>query len=291
MFYEKTDPARGLDGIFDCFAQRTTGMQDVVQAHIHDHFELLYCTAGRYELIVEKQPMILSEGDAVLIRPMQPHQTRTLREGENQYVVLKFMPEGLFSSTQPIYELKYIFPFIYTNKQEIEFYARESLKGSGLRALVLDLLRESETKAYGYEMAVRSYTERILLWFIRQWRERSDAAPMDEAQLLAIKAVFAYLDEHLDEPLTVSRMAKRFSMGRSTFSRFFGRNVGESLPSYVRRLRLTHAARMLAQSDRSVTEIAAETGFASASYFALCFREQNGVTPRQFQLNARQARA
>jgi hypothetical protein len=168
MYYEKTDPARGLDGIFDCFVQRNVGIQDVVQAHIHDHFELLYCTGGSFELIVEKQPMVLSAGDAVLIRPMQPHQTRTLTGGVNQYIVMKFVPEGLFSSTQPMYELKYIFPFICLSKQDIEFYTRDALKGSRIHGLLLDLLDEGQRRAYGYEMAMRSYTEQILLWFIRQ---------------------------------------------------------------------------------------------------------------------------
>ncbi len=286
MFYEKTDPAKGLDGIFECFLQRTVGIQDVVQAHIHDHFELLYCTGGSFELIVEKQPMVLSVGDAVLIRPMQPHQTRTFQGGVNQYIVMKFMPEGLFSSAQPMYELKYIFPFIYASKQEIEFYTRDALKGSRIQGLLQALLDEAQRRAYGYEMAMRSYTEQILLWFIRKWYERGKAEPMDAFHLQVIKAVFLYLDEHPGEELTVSQLARRFNMGRSTFSRFFSRYAGESLPSYVRRLRLTKAANLLAQTDKSVTEIASETGFSTTSYFVLCFREQNGLTPKQFHMNA-----
>ncbi len=287
MYYEKRDPAKGLDGIFECYAQRVIGIQNVVRAHIHEHFELLYCTSGCYELIVERQTMTLSAGDVVLIRPMQPHQTRTLQDGINQYTVMKFVPEGLFSSTQPIYELKYIFPFMYLNKHEIEFYTRSQLQGSRVDVLLESMLEEFAQRSYGYEMALRSYTEQILLWFIRQWYRRGSAAPMDEHGLEVIKAVFQYIEEHIDEALTVDPIARQFNMGRSTFSRFFSRYVGESLPSYVRRLRLTKAANLLIRTDKSITEIAAETGFSSTSYFVMCFREQNGMAPKQFRRSAR----
>jgi AraC-like DNA-binding protein len=56
-----------------------------------------------------------------------------------------------------------------------------------------------------------------------------------------------------------------------------------SFPDYVRVRRLNKAAALLAQSSRPVTEIAAETGFSTASYLILCFRKQYGVTPAQFR--------
>jgi len=230
--------------------------------------------------------MTLSKGDVVLIRPMQPHQTRTLQDGPNQYIVLRFVPDGLFSSTQPIYELKYIFPFLYSHKQNVEFYAADQLSASRIESLLIDILNECTQKTYGHEMAVRAYTEQVLLWFIRNWHMRSNTTPMDADHLEAIKAVFQYIEEHVDEPLTVAQIASSFSMGRSTFSRFFSQYVGESLPSYIRRLRLTRAANALIQTNKTITEIAAENGFASTSYFTMCFREQNSMTPKQFRSNA-----
>ena len=172
---------------------------------------------------------------------------------------------------------------MYSNKQEVEFYTRKQLEGSNLPALLQTLVEETQTRAYGYEMALRSLTEQIVLWFIRQWRQRSDDAPIDEKRMAVIKSVFDYIDEHIEEPLTVAQAAKQFNMGRSTFSRFFSQNAGESLPSYVRRLRLTKAAKALIQTDKSITEIAADAGFSSTSYFVMCFREQNGITPSQFR--------
>jgi len=284
-YYEQRNALKGLKGLFDGFEQRTIGIQSVINAHIHEYFELLYCTSGKYELTIEKQSMILSEGDIVLIRPMQPHQTRTLLNGENRYIVLQFIPEGLLSFAQPIDELQYIFPFTHTGKQDVEFYTGAQFAGCPLGDWVKTILREYEQRAYGYEMAVRTHIELVVLWFIRQWQPRSGVMPMNEQHLENVKSVLQYVGENLGEALTVHRLAAEFNMGCSTFSRFFNLNLGESLPSYIRRLRLTRAANELMQSDKTITEIASELGFSSTSYFVMCFREQNGITPKQFRDN------
>ena len=72
-------------------------------------------------------------------------------------------------------------------------------------------------------------------------------------------------------------------MGLSTFSRFFTSAAGMSLPAYVRDRRLSRAAALLADEERSITDVALETGFSTASYLILCFRRQYGMTPRAFR--------
>lgn len=286
-YYEQRNALRGLKGLFDGFEQRTLGMQSVVNAHIHEYFELLYCTSGKYELTIERQRMTLSCGDVVLIRPMQPHQTRTLYGGENRYIVLQFIPECLLSFAQPIDELQYIFPFMHTSKQDVQFYSGGQIADTQLGEWVRTILREYLQKAYGYEMAIRTHIELVVLWFIRQWQPRSGVMPMNEEHLEIVKSVLQYVADNLGEAITVHELAAAFNMGSSTFSRFFNLNLGESLPSYIRRLRLTKAANELMQSDKTITEIASELGFSSTSYFVMCFREQNGITPKKFRDNTK----
>jgi AraC-like DNA-binding protein len=282
-YFEQVNPERGLDGLFECFEQQVLGAQNVVDAHIHEHFEVLYCTSGQFELIIENQTMLLSSGDFVLIRPMRLHQTRTLRAEDNRYIVLKFVPDGLFSSTQPIYEMKYIFPFIHAFKQGFEYYHGKQLRDHPMKALLQNILRESTQRLYGYEMATRANIEQLLLWFIRQWHSRNNTAAMDEQELKVIKGVFQYIETHFDEPLSVDGIAQSCNMGRSTFSRFFNHYVGESLPAYIRRVRLTNATNLLLETRKPVTDIAMEAGFSSTSYFVMCFHKQNNITPKQFR--------
>jgi AraC family transcriptional regulator len=64
-----------------------------------------------------------------------------------------------------------------------------------------------------------------------------------------------------------------------TFRRHFRCTAGQ----YVRRLRVEHAAGLLAQTDRPLAEIALDAGFADQSHFATTFRRQIGLTPLAYR--------
>jgi len=282
-YVEKRNPAKDLGGLCECFIADTQGPRTVAQLHVHRYFELLYCLSGSFELRAEHQVFTLRPGDVALIHPMEPHQTRSLELDKNSYLVLKFMPDALYAASQPLFELKYIVPYLHFSAQRAYVYTASDLSDSGLGSLLLRILEERSLEEYGYEMALRAYVSEVLLWFLRAWNHARAATPFDERTLLRLQSALAYIDAHLDEPLNVSDVADALSMGVSTFSRFFSDAAGTSFPAYVRARRLNRASLLLVESSKSITDIALETGFSSASYLILCFRREYGVTPHHFR--------
>ncbi|MBE5782982.1 MAG: helix-turn-helix domain-containing protein [Clostridiales bacterium] len=280
---EKEDPIRDMGGLCECFLSHNPGNCKVATGHLHRHFELLYCLEGNYEVMLENKPSVLHQGDAVLIHPMEPHPTRALSEGENCYLVLKFTPEALYSANHPLYEMKYIFPYLHFARQRTYLYSKDRLEGSGMEELLLRILKERREEGYGYEMAVRADISRVLLWFIRAWHDSSDMDVIDERTLKRLQKALSYIEAHMEEALTVQDVAEHLGMGVSTFSRFFAKAAGSSFPAYVRSLRLSRAMAMLVESNKSVTDIAMECGFNTSSYLILCFRKQYRLTPAQFR--------
>ena len=67
------------------------------------------------------------------------------------------------------------------------------------------------------------------------------------------------------------------------------RYLGLSPTQYVNRIRIQHAAMLLAATDRGLTEVAAECGFENLSYFHRLFRDQYGTTPRGYRRRHRVA--
>ena len=283
FYVERDDPQKDLGGLCECFVTKTRGLKTVAGAHVHRHFELLYCLRGGYELMVERQKFILRPGDAALIHPQEPHQTRTIDAGESAYLVLKFTPESLYSANHPQYEMKYIFPYLHFGFRGPDVYTKAQLKGSGLERLLLRILQERRREEYGYEMAVRADISRVLLWFIRAWHGENAGLAIDERALPRLQRALLFIEEHLDEALNVRLVAEYMGMGESTFSRFFSKAAGSAFPAYVRTLRLNRAVARLVESDESITEIAMACGFSSASYLILCFRRQYRMTPAQFR--------
>ncbi|MEG2251834.1 MAG: AraC family transcriptional regulator [Clostridia bacterium] len=281
VYLEERNASGELNGLMDCFLSDNPVPKEVSLAHTHEYCEILYCLKGAYELLVDQWQLTLETGDIVLVHPMTPHQTRSLCESGNQYIVLKFVPDALYSAERSLQVSLQLFWLLGRNQPAL--YRAEKLRTSGLGELMHRVLDERRRRAFGYEIALRCYAEQVMLWFIRAWH--SQHAPCAEnAQTFALlRSALQYMERHLAEPITLHELARCCHMGDSTFSRFFARTLGQSFPIYLGKVRLAKGAAKLAESGLSITEIALECGFSSASYFSQCFREQYLMTPTQYR--------
>ncbi|WP_437992548.1 AraC family transcriptional regulator [Sorangium sp. So ce145] len=96
-----------------------------------------------------------------------------------------------------------------------------------------------------------------------------------------------WLDEHAHEPIDLEGAAREAGLSPFHFLRVFGKVVGVTPHQYLVRARLRRAARLLADSARSITDIALDVGFGDLSNFVRTFRRAAGVSPRGFRKAAR----
>lgn len=81
----------------------------------------------------------------------------------------------------------------------------------------------------------------------------------------------------------LTRFAARVGLSPRQVSRLFQDEMGMTFREYVTELRLERTRRLLARTDRSITEIALESGWRSLSHFTTVFRDQVGMTPRAYR--------
>lgn len=98
-------------------------------------------------------------------------------------------------------------------------------------------------------------------------------------QIRAIKQVLALIEQELTGPLRLEALARRARMSLWHFQRTFTAMVGEPAGSYLRRRRLTEAARALRQTDRTILDVALDYQFESHEAFTRAFKSEMGVTP------------
>jgi transcriptional regulator GlxA family with amidase domain len=110
------------------------------------------------------------------------------------------------------------------------------------------------------------------------------------AQLLAepasdetIARLQRWLPDHLDADLGVEVLARRVGMSPRTFARAFRRETGSTPASFVERLRVEAACRLLEASDLTVGAVAQRVGLRHAETLHRVFRRQVGTTPDRYR--------
>jgi len=96
-----------------------------------------------------------------------------------------------------------------------------------------------------------------------------------------------WLDAQAQEQIDLETAAHAAGLSPFHFLRLFAMVLGVTPHQYLVRARLRRAARLLADGDRSITDIAFEVGFADLSNFVRTFHRAAGISPRKFRQAAK----
>jgi AraC family transcriptional regulator len=95
---------------------------------------------------------------------------------------------------------------------------------------------------------------------------------------------------HANQDINLQTLAAQAGLSVYHYLRVFAAVLGVTPHQYLLRCRLRKAARLLADEDRAITEIALDVGFADLSNFVRSFRRAAGVSPRAYRQTARTQR-
>lgn len=101
-----------------------------------------------------------------------------------------------------------------------------------------------------------------------------------------LQKVQCYIAQNLDEPLDRKVLATVAGFSIPHLHRIFIASTGESIASYVRRVRMIRAGQKLRMGAVDITEVALAAGYATHAAFGKAFKQQFGLSPSEFrQLN------
>lgn len=96
-----------------------------------------------------------------------------------------------------------------------------------------------------------------------------------------------YIQTHLNEPLTVKKIAEHCQVSPSHLNHVFRQAQGTSLMRYVTHLRIKTAQTILSQNPERVSDVARLVGFASTSSFCTVFQKHVKLSPSEFRYQER----
>ena len=110
-------------------------------------------------------------------------------------------------------------------------------------------------------------------------------APQEPAPAQAgnLEEVARYMEEHLDEPLSIPQLSRRAFLSPTAFKAAFRQRYGLAVHAWLRQRRMERAAQLLRGSSLTVLEVAQSVGYSSGSQFTAAFRERYGTSPGKFR--------
>ena len=153
------------------------------------------------------------------------------------------------------------------------------------RAVFADLVRLPQTERPRW--CVWKSVE--MLYLLSAQEEPEIEAPLDSLPDRNLARSLAetrrYMEEHLDEPLTIPALSRRACLSATTFKEEFRRMYGLPVHTWLRQRRMERAAELLHTSGLSLEKVAQAVGYSSVSQFAATFRRYYGVTPGKYRKN------
>jgi AraC-like DNA-binding protein/mannose-6-phosphate isomerase-like protein (cupin superfamily) len=250
--------------------------------HLHPQVEILMIKQGSGTWIIGDSLGEFREGDLFVMGSGLAHTFFPSPEAKEEIraLVMHFQPAAMVRALTAFPEFRGFESFLAA--------ARHGLRvGGDTRGVVIPLLRRIG------EMPPA--TSRSLGLFISVLAELSAAE-----DLTAISGPRPFLapgdglDEKLDRvskliqanlvnPLSQSAVADRIGLSPAAFSRWFKRRMGKTYTDYINEARIELVCHALMESDREVSRIARESGFAGGSHFHRLFKACKGVAPTEYR--------
>ncbi|MDR0901594.1 MAG: AraC family transcriptional regulator [Opitutaceae bacterium] len=164
------------------------------------------------------------------------------------------------------------------------FRAAEAVRtgalGAGMESALEQVHARSRNGPPGFDAARAAAAYAVLAAWERAGRE--DGRPVPRLAR-AVGEAERFLAEHHAEPVEVRELAARLGVAYSHFRRAFKQHTGFAPWQYVLHLRLARARRLLASSDATLDDIAAQLGFNSGFHLSTMFKSAHGMSPQAWR--------
>ena len=266
-----------LNGLEVTQSSRNTSFH-MARHHMHNSYEIYYLISGQIQYFIEDKTYDIHAGSIVFINRNIIH--RTASYGETPHVRFLFdIPPAYF--------------------EEIRSFFGDSLNDLLQRnALVIRLKETAQQEIHNLCFSIRKeleekeklYPQRVHLSVLNLFSYilRAESSPTEENQAktsseLKIQSIIEYLSNHAHKPISLNELSTKFFIEKTYLCHVFKASTGMTVLKYIHLRRVRFAGNLLLNTDRSISDIAAVSGYGSIAHFERVFHQHMGQAPRDYR--------
>lgn len=228
--------------------------------HLHRHPELIFVHEGQVEVSVDDKVTAVNAGEFALVLSNRVHAYHSPARSVVDVVIFSeehvpFFARSIYGKTPD--------RVCFTCDQAATHFAREVL-------LVTDHIPDLYQRKAALYAVLGNYLTQVTL---------TDSGGKNENLL---DRIVQYVAENHTDAITLKSMAKSLGYEPHYLSRYFHSRIPMNFAQYVNLYRVSTAETLLRNTDLSITEIAAQSGFQSIRNFNRVYLECTGHTPKEF---------
>lgn len=251
-------------------------------SHWHKDLEFILVKRGKMTYNVNGELIELSEGNGIMVNSRQFHYGFSKEHNECEFICILLSPE-LLQGNEWFYQ-NYIEHII-----ENSFYPYIYLEPDGWKKLILgklDILYESFCDKFKEPLSYFGLLENfisIMRILYENLNIGNQMMAKESSELISLRKMIEYIEDHFSEHITLEKIAVSGTCCKSRCSFLFKKYLLDTPMTYITKLRLRKSLVTLLDSDKSITDIAYEHGFCSASYYCETFQKYYRISPLKYR--------
>ena len=248
--------------------------------HSHNYYEFYFFLQGEMSIELEKDLIPLKGGDIVVIPPQKNHRA-VIRDPEVPYRRFVFWISREYYERLSEISADYRWLVPYSQACHKYVYHPEHIIFQSLLSHLFLLLDELHQNRFGKKEQISLHVCGLLLALNRSVYELEHPVSHYEEQNL-YQGIVNYIENHLDEELSLDRLATTFYVSKYYISHLFKEASGLSIHQYITKKRLNACCQSISSGER-ISAVYEQFGFRDYSSFYRAFMREYNMSPKTYQ--------
>lgn len=251
-----------------------------VDLHTHDYYEFYFFLEGDISIQIGKDVFPIKYGDILLVPPKVSHRP-IIHSQDTPYRRFIFWISQEYCNflLQLSPDYLYLMQYVQTSKNYI--FHNDKITFHTVQSKILRLLEEMHGKRFARNTQISLCVNDLILCLNRLVYERNNTDAQKE-ELDLYQQITLYIEDHLDEDLSLETLAKEFYVSKYHIAHVFKEKLGMSIHQYITKKRLALCRETILGKD-SITEIYQTFGFGDYSSFYRAFKKEYGISPKDYR--------